>query len=76
MQRNEWLSLIFTLIIIVLWVEARESVTGEPVLACAPDAAGGTLVSRVSGASPRRCGHDAPGPVFQASSDYPAGRRP
>ena len=73
MQRNEWLSLILTLIVIVLWVEARGRETDEQPLACARDASDRMLLSHPTGSGGRRCGYRAVGHLSQASSDYPAG---
>jgi hypothetical protein len=74
MQRNEWLSLILTLIVIVLWVETHGRETDERSLACARDAGDRMPVSHLPGSSVRRCGYRAVGHLSQASSHYPAGR--
>ena len=74
MQRNEWLSLILTLVVIVLWVEAREGETGEPPLACARDVGDRMLASHTPGSGVRRCGYRTVGHLSQASSDYPSDR--
>jgi hypothetical protein len=76
MQHNEWLGLILTLVLIVLWVEAREGATSEPPFVCARDAGERMLASHLSGSSARRCGHGVAGHLSDASSKYPAGRMP
>jgi hypothetical protein len=73
MQRNEWLSLIVTLIVMVLWVEAHGHETDERPLTCARDAGDRMLGSQLLGSSVRHCGHRAVGYLSEASSDYPAG---
>ena len=76
MQHNEWLGLIVTLVLIVLWVEAREGATSEPPFACVPDAGDRMLISHLRGSSAGRCRHGTAGHLSDASSDYPAGRMP
>ena len=76
MQHDEWLSLFLTLVLIVLWVEAREGETSEPQLACAPGAGDRVVVSHPSGSSARRCGYGAVGHLSDASSHYPVDRVP
>jgi hypothetical protein len=76
MQHNEWLGLILTLVLIVLWVEAHEGATSEPPFACAPDAGDRMLISQPRGSSARLCRHGTAGRLSDASSKYPAGRVP
>jgi hypothetical protein len=76
MQRNEWLGLILMLVLIVLWVEARERGANEPPFVCARDAGERMLVPHLAGSSARRCTHGAVGHLSDASSGYPAARVP
>jgi len=76
MQRKEWLGLILTLVLIVLWVEAREGVADESPFVCARDPGEPMLAFHAPGSDARRCVHGAVGHLSDASSDYPAGRVP
>ena len=76
MRRNEWFSLILMLVLIVLWVEARERETNEPPFVCARDAGERVVASHLPGPSARRCTRRAVDHLSDASSGYPAGRVP